>query len=114
MPYKEKKIERLFFTIGEVARMIGVTPSSIRYWESSFVELTPQKSSGGTRLFSQDDIETLKLINYLVKERGLTIKGAQMELKNNRKGTVHTWDIVQRLKIVRDRLVEIRNELEEE
>lgn len=112
MPYKEKKIERVYFTIGEVAGILGVSPSSIRYWENNFDELTPQKSSGGTRLFSQDDIETLKLINYLVKERGLTIKGAQMELKNNRKGTAHTWDIVKKLKTVREKLVEIRNGLE--
>lgn len=112
MPYKPQKIEKIFFTIGEVAGMLGVTPSSIRYWENNFNELAPQKSSGGTRLFSQNDIETLKLINYLVKERGLTIKGAQMKLKHNREDTVNTWDIVNRLKTVREKLIELRNEME--
>ena len=112
MPYKKQKIEKLFFTIGEVAAMIGVTPSSIRYWESNFNELAPQKSSGGTRLFSQNDIETLKLINYLVKERGLTIKGAQLKLKHNREDTVNTWEIVNRLKTVKEKLIQLRNQME--
>jgi len=112
VPYKKQKIEKIFFTIGEVAGMLGVTPSSIRYWESNFNELAPHKSSGGTRLFSQNDIETLKLINYLVKERGLTIKGAQLKLKHNREDTVNTWEIVNRLKVVREKLVELRNEME--
>jgi DNA-binding transcriptional MerR regulator len=111
VPYKEQKIEKVYFTIGEVAGMIGVTPSSIRYWENNFDELSPQKSSGGTRLFSQNDIETLKLINYLVKERGLTIKGARLKLKNNREDTVNTWEIVKRLELVRQKLVDIRNEM---
>ena len=92
--------------------MLGVTPSSIRYWENNFDDLKPKKSTGGTRLFSKDDIETLKLINYLVKERGLTIKGAQMKLKQNRADTVNTWDIVKRLKAVRERLMDIKNSME--
>lgn len=112
MPYKKQKIEKIFFTIGEVAAMLGITPSSIRYWENNFDELTPQKSNGGTRLFSQDDIEILKLINHLVKERGLTIKGARMKLKNNREDTLNNWEVVNRLKAVREKLIEIKNEME--
>ena len=94
--------------------MIGVTPSSIRYWENNFDELTPKKSNRGTRLFSQNDIETLKLINYLVKERGLTIKGAQMKLKHNRQDTVNNWEIVNRLRSVRGKLIDISNEMGED
>ncbi|HZH73602.1 MAG TPA: MerR family transcriptional regulator [Mariniphaga sp.] len=108
----KKQIEKIFFTIGEVAQLLGVTPSSIRYWENNFDDLKPQKSSGGTRLFSKDDIETLKLINYLVKERGLTIKGARLKLKQNRSDTVNTWEIVKRLQTVREKLVDIKNGME--
>src|SRR5690554_3738964 len=108
----KKQIEKIFFTIGEVAQLLGVTPSSIRYWENNFDNLKPQKSSGGTRLFSKDDIETLKLINYLVKERGLTIKGARLKLKQNRSDTVNTWEIVKRLQTVREKLVDIKNGME--
>ena len=113
MAYKANKIEKVFFTIGEVAQMLEITPSSIRYWERIFDELSPHKSSGGTRLFSKDDIETLKLINYLVKERGLTIKGAKLKLKQNREDTINTWEIVKRLQIIRNKLVEIRKGMKE-
>lgn len=93
--------------------MIGVTPSSIRYWESSFEELSPKKSSKGTRLFSKEDIETVKFIHYLVKERGMTIKGVQQKLKGNRQDTINNWEIVKKLQEVKEELVAIRNEMEE-
>ncbi len=93
--------------------MVGVTPSSIRYWENCFEELTPQKSSKGTRLFTKENIETVKFIHHLVKERGLTIKGVQQKLKNNRNETLETWEIVKRLQFVKKELLDIRNEMED-
>ncbi len=113
MPYKNPKIEKVFFSIGEVAEIVGVTPSSIRYWESSFEELSPQKSSKGTRLFSKEDVETVKFIHHLVKERGLTIKGVQKKLKSNRQDAIDNWEIVKRLQKVKSELVAIRNEMGE-
>lgn len=93
--------------------MVGVAPSSIRYWESSFEELSPKKSSKGTRLFAHDDIETVKFINHLVKERGMTIKGVQQKLKGNRQDAIDNWEIVKRLQKVKEELVAIRNEMEQ-
>lgn len=93
--------------------MVGVAPSSIRYWENNFDELSPKKSSKGTRLFSQEDIETVKFINHLVKERGMTIKGVQQKLKGNRQEAIDNWEIVKRLQKVREELVAIRNEMDE-
>jgi DNA-binding transcriptional MerR regulator len=113
VPYKKPSIEKIYFTIGEVAEILDVTPSSIRYWESNFDELKPQKSSKGTRHFSQKDIETLKLLHHLVKERGLTIKGAQKKLKYNREDTVNSWEIIKRLQRIKEELIGIRNEMEE-
>jgi DNA-binding transcriptional MerR regulator len=111
---KEKKnIEKLYFTIGEVAEMLAVTPSSIRYWENNFEELAPQKSTKGTRQFSHSDIEILKLIHHLVKEKGMTIKGARTKLKFRRKETVNTLEIIRRLQDVREELIQIKKELEE-
>lgn len=114
MPYKKPKIEKVFFTIGEVADVAGVSASTIRYWESNFDELTPEKSSKGTRLFSREDIEIVKFIHHLVKERGLTIKGAQQKIKDNRQDTINTWEIVKRLQRVRDELIAIKDELEDQ
>jgi DNA-binding transcriptional MerR regulator len=112
VPYKKPAIEKIYFTIGEVAEMLEVTPSTIRYWESNFDELQPQKSSKGTRQFSHKDIESLKLIHHLVKERGLTIKGARKKLKYTREDTVNTWEIIKRLHKVREELVGIRDKME--
>ncbi|SHF00263.1 DNA-binding transcriptional regulator, MerR family [Mariniphaga anaerophila] len=113
MPYKKPKIEKIFFTIGEVAEMVDVTPPTIRYWESSFDELSPKKSSKGTRLFSKEDIETVKFIHFLVKERGMTVKGVQQKLKSNRQSTIENWEIVKRLQKIKDELIAIKNEMDE-
>ena len=111
MPYKKPNIEKVYYSIGEVAGLIGVTPSSIRYWENHFKELAPRTNKKGTRLFTTDDIETVKLIHYLVKERGLTIKGAQQKLKENREETIHNWEIAQKLQQIKRELIAIRDKM---
>lgn len=113
MPYKEPKIEKVVFTIGEVADLMQTSTSTIRYWENQFEELKPQKNKKGNRLFSKEDVELVKFIHHLVKERGLTIKGAKQKLKDNREETVHNYEIVKRLKEVKQQLLEIKDQLEE-
>ena len=113
MPYKKPKIEKIFYSIGEVADMISENQSLIRYWENHFEALKPQKNKKGTRLFTKEDIETVKLIHHLVKVRGLTLKGAQQKLKDNREETINNFEIVQRLQDVRQQLIEIRDELQD-
>ena len=113
MPYKKPKIEKIFYSIGEVAEIISENQSLIRYWENNFDALKPHKNKKGTRLFTKEDIETIKLIHHLVKERGLTIKGAQQKLKDNREETINSFEIVQRLQDVRQQLVEILDELQD-
>lgn len=113
MPYKKPKIEKIFYSIGEVADMVGENQSLIRYWENQFDALKPQKNKKGTRLFTKEDVETVKLIHHLVKVRGLTLKGAQQKLKDNREETINNFEIVQRLQDVRQQLIEIRDELQD-
>lgn len=113
MPYKKPKIEKIFYSIGEVADIIGESQSLIRYWENQFDSLKPQKNKKGTRQFSKEDIDTIKIIHHLVKERGLTLKGAQQKLKDNREETINNFEIVQRLQNVRQQLIEIRDELQD-
>ncbi len=109
MPYKKPKIEKVIFTIGEVAEMIGEKTSMIRYWENNFDILKPQKNKKGNRLFTKDDIETVRLIHYLVKERGMTLKGAQQKLKENKDETIHNFEIVKRLQTIKEELIGIRD-----
>ena len=113
MPYKKPKIEKIFFNVGEVAEMIGENASLIRYWENQFDALKPHKNKKGTRLFTKDDIETVKLIHYLVKVRGLTLKGAKQKLKENRDETVNNFEIVKRLQNIKEELIDIRDALDE-
>ena len=109
MPYKKPKIEKVIFSIGEVAEMIGEKPSLIRYWENNFDILKTQKNKKGNRLFTKDDIETVRLIHHLVKERGMTLKGAQQKLKENKDETVNNFEIVKRLQGIKEELIGIRD-----
>ncbi len=93
--------------------MIGENTSLIRYWENQFDILKPQKNKKGNRLFTKDDIETVKLIHYLVKERGLTLKGAKQKLKENRDETIHNFEIVKRLQFIRNELIGIRDGMDD-
>ena len=112
MPYKEKDIEKQYYSIGEVAAMFNVAPSLIRFWESEFEILSPKKNKKGNRLFSPKDIENLKLIYHLLKERGYTIQGARDLLKNKTPQTKDKLDIITSLEKIKSFLVGIKKELD--
>ena len=84
MPYKEKEIEKLYFTIGEVAQMFNVNTSHIRFWSKEFDVIRPATNKKGNRLYTQSDLENFKKIYHLVKEKGFTLKGAKSELKDSK------------------------------
>ncbi len=111
MPYKEKKVERLYYSIGEVAEMFKVNTSLIRYWEKEFDIIRPRKNKKGNRLFTQKDIENFHIIYHLVKERGMTLKGARKKLRENRQETMDNFEIVRLLQNIRKMLVEIRDQI---
>lgn len=111
MPYKEKKIEKVYYSIGEVAEMFGVNTSLIRFWEKEFDVIKPHKNKKGNRLFTKQDIDNFHIIYHLVKERGMTLKGAQKKMKDNREDTLNNFDVVKTLKSIREMLVEIRENL---
>ncbi len=108
MPYKEKKIEKVFYSIGEVAEMFQVKPSLIRFWEKEFDIIKPKKNKKGNRFFTKEDIDNFHLIYHLVKERGLTLKGAQMKLKENKEDVLNNFEVVQSLQEIRKVLLELK------
>ncbi len=112
-PYKEPKIEKIFFPIGEVAEMFGVNQSLIRFWEKEFDILKPQKNKKGNRLFTKQDIENLRLIFHLVKERGMTLSGAKQKLKNNIEDTTKNFEVIKKLQSIKSQLLDIKTELDE-
>ena len=111
MPYKERKIEKVYYSIGEVAEMFNVNTSLIRFWEKEFDIIKPKKNKKGNRLFTKADIDNFHIIFHLVKERGLTLKGAQMKMKENREDTIHNVDVVKSLQNIKEMLLEIRENL---
>jgi DNA-binding transcriptional MerR regulator len=111
MPYKEKRVEKLYYSIGEVAEMFNVNTSLVRYWEKEFDVIKPKKNKKGNRYFTIEDIENFHIIYYLVKELGLTLKGAKKKLKENREGTKNNFEVVKSLKEIKSLLLEIREDL---
>jgi len=111
MPYKETKVEKLYFTISEVAEMFNVNASLIRYWEKEFDIIQPRKNKKGTRFFTKQDIDNFHLIYNLVKERGMTLRGAQKKLKESREESMNNFEIIKSLKEIKEMLLEIKEEL---
>jgi len=111
MAYKEKEIQKLYYSIGEVAEMFNVAPSLIRFWESEFDVIKPKKNRKGNRQFTAEDIENVKIIYHLVKEKGFTLQGAKEMLRNDANAVKDKMEMIDSLRKVRDFLVEVRNKL---
>lgn len=91
--------------------MFDVNASLIRFWEKEFDILKPKKNKKGNRLFTQKDVDNLKVIFHLVKERGYTLDGAKKKLRENKDDTIQNEEIVERLKEIRSFLIELRDNL---
>jgi DNA-binding transcriptional MerR regulator len=110
-PYKEKPIEKLYYSIGEVAEIFGVNTSLIRFWEKEFTIIKPKKNRKGNRMFTQKDLDNLRIIYHLVKERGFTLQGAKRKLRENRDDAMNETEVVSRLNSIKSFLVEWRDNL---
>ena len=111
MPYKEKEIEKMYFPIGEVSKMLDVSPSLLRFWENEFDILKPKKNKKGNRLFTKEDISNLKLIYSLVKEQGYTLKGAKEYLTKGDSNDINKDEIIERLIAIKATLKAIQQVL---
>ncbi len=104
---KDKQL-KIYYSIGEVAQMFGITESTLRFWEKEFPQLTPKKAGRNVRQYRKEDIETVKLIYHLVKERGMTLPGARQRMKDNREDTLRRFELVERLKAIREELMNMK------
>jgi len=111
MPYKEQKVEKLYYSIGEVADMFNVNTSLIRYWEKEFDMIKPKKNNKGNRMFTKKDLDNFHIIYHLVKERGMTLKGAQKKMKENKGDEDHSFEILKSLEEIKGALLEVRDAL---
>lgn len=109
MGFKAPKSEKLYFSIGEVAEKFNLAPSALRFWEKEFDTIKPFKNKKGNRFYTQEDIDQIAVINHLVKERGLTLKGAKAKIKENKDEVEHNYEIVQKLQEIKTYLIEIKD-----
>ena len=103
--------EKLYYSIGEVAKAFDVNTSLIRFWDKEFDILKPKKNAKGNRMFTPEDVKNLQLIYHLVKERGFTLEGAKTHLKEGQKKTLDKFEIISKLENIRVQLTDIKNHL---
>ena len=105
-------VKKIYYSMGEVAEMFDVSQALVRHWEAQFDCIKPHRNKKGNRMFTEADVEKLKQIYHLVKERGMTLKGANKALK---RGSIdelsRDTELLERLQQIRAALVEVREEL---
>lgn len=111
MPYKERDNFKLYYSIGEVSEILDVNASLLRFWEKEFDIIKPSKNKKGNRIYKEEDLKNLKLIHYLVKERGFTLDGAKKKLKENPEELEQKTELINTLKGVRSMLLELKESL---
>ncbi|MFC5048534.1 MerR family transcriptional regulator [Aquimarina hainanensis] len=103
--------KKLYYSIGEVADAFEVNTSLIRFWEKEFDILKPKKNAKGNRKFTQEDVKNLELIYHLVKERGFTLEGAKIHLKEQKLEALDSFDIIRKLEAIKGQLLKIKDQL---
>ena len=101
------KLSKKFYKIGDVAEILDVPTSTLRFWEKEFTIIKPKRNPKNIRVYTVNDIETIKMIYYLVKEKGLKLDAAQAMIKRNRDGISKQFEVVERLKKVREQLLNL-------
>ncbi len=105
---------KIYYSMGEVCDLFGVNASLLRFWESEFPILKIAKNSRGHRIYTPADVDNLRLIYHLVKEKGMTLEGAKKRIRQNKDGENHEAEIIERLRGIRNMLAALREELGEE
>ena len=111
MPYKEKPIEKLYYSIGEVSKILGVPVSAVRFWENEFDILKPMKNKKGNRMFTATDVKNLTIIHRLLKEDGMTMAGVKKKLTGRWDEADHKFEINESLQKIKDLLIELRDSI---
>lgn len=111
MPYKERDISKMYYSMGEVSRLFDVNQSLIRFYEKEFDILQPKKNKKGNRYFTPEDVENLKIILHLIRDKGYTLNGAKDYLKNNMAASKDSHRVINSLENLKKFLLEVRDQL---
>jgi len=105
-------MEKLYYTIGEVAEILGESTSLVRFWTNNFPKyLKPNRNAKGNRLYTKDDIDVLKQLHLLIKDKGMTLEGASKRLSSDRKTVDDRVKALDSLKEIKKQLEEIRSQI---
>ncbi len=108
-----EQLTKKFYRIGDVSELLGLPQSTIRFWEKEFSELRPRRNGGGKRMYTPSDIEQLRIIKFLIKDKGLTLEGAREHLRRNRRDLDRKHEVVRRLKDIRRQLTAMLEALDQ-
>jgi DNA-binding transcriptional MerR regulator len=103
--------DKRYYSIGELAKAFNVNASLLRFWDKEFDILKPRKNAKGNRMFTPEDVKNIQLIYHLVKERGFTLEGAKIHLKEGQKKTLDKFEIISKLESIKAQLLHIKGEL---
>lgn len=106
-----QELDKKYYKIGDVAQILGIPESTLRYWETQFTIVKPRRNAKNIRFYTPNDIETIRKIHYLVKEKGLKIDAAQVQLRANRDGVDKRFEVVDRLKDIKTQLQQLQQAL---
>ncbi|MBQ9465731.1 MAG: MerR family transcriptional regulator [Muribaculaceae bacterium] len=108
-----EKFEKKYYRIGDVAELLGIPESTLRYWETQFTIVKPKRNARNVRFYTPSDIEVIRKIYYLVKEKGLKLDAAQAQLRVNREGIDKRFEVIDRLKAIRSDLKQLLTALDD-
>ena len=103
--------DKRYYSIGELAKAFDVNASLLRFWDKEFDILKPRKNATGNRMFTPEDVKNIQLIYHLVKERGFTLEGAKIHLKEGQKKTLDKYEIISKLEGIKNQLLAIKGDL---
>ncbi len=104
---------KIFFSIGEVAQMFDLNESTLRFWEKEFDSIQPKKTTKGFRQYTKADIENIRMVYHLVKEKGMTLVGAKKVIHDSKRKLSTKLELLDRLNAIKEELVAIKAEIAE-
>lgn len=107
-----QELDKKFYKIGDVSAILGIPESTLRYWETQFTIIKPKRNKKNIRYYTPHDIEIIRKIYYLVKEKGLKLDAAQAQIRHNRDGVDKRFDAIEQLKSIKEQLVAFQSALD--
>ncbi|MBQ0115427.1 MAG: MerR family transcriptional regulator [Bacteroidales bacterium] len=106
-----QELDKKFYKIGDVAQILGIPMSTLRYWETQFTIIKPRRNAKNIRFYTPNDIETIRKVYYLVKEKGLKLDAAQEQIRANRDGVDKRFEVIDKLKTIKSDLQSLQQAL---